>query len=99
MSALAGVAWSALRWLLGSEGGRLVLVAGVAVLLALGYGELRHQWGKDIGAATALEQAREDTRNAINDLAGEADAARLRRRMCVDSGGVYVLADNICAAR
>ena len=99
MTALAGVAWSALRWLLGSEVGRLVLAGTVAAGALWAHGEWQYQRGSDAGAASALEQAREDTRNAINELAGAADTARLRRRLCIDNGGVWRLADDSCAAR
>ena len=99
MGALAGMAWAALRAMLGSEAGRLVLAVLIAAGAAWAHGEWQYQRGRDAGAASALEQAREDTRNAINELAGAADAARLRRRLCFDSGGVWRLADNTCAAR
>ena len=92
-------ALAAVRWLLGSDAGRLVLAGMVAAGAVWAHGEWQYQRGSDAGAASALEQARQETRDAINDLAGAADAARLRRRLCVDSGGVWRLADDECAAR
>lgn len=99
MTALAGAVLAALRWLLGSEAGRLVLAGLVAAGALWAHGEWQCQRCREAGAARALEQARQETRDAINDLAGAADAARLRRRLCVDSGGVWRLADDECAAR
>lgn len=99
MSALVGWALAALRWLLGSEVGRLALTMLIVAVAVWAHGEWQYQRGKDAGAMAALEQARQETRDAINELAGAADAARLRRRLCIDSGGVWRLADDECAAR
>lgn len=99
MTALAGVAWSALRWLLGSEAGRLVLAGLVAAGAMWAHGEWQCQRCREAGAASALEQARQETEAAINELASEADRARVQRRLCLERGGVWRLADDSCAAR
>lgn len=99
MSALAGVAWSVLRWLLGSEVGRLVLAGTVAAGAMWVHGEWQCQRCREAGATAALEQARRETEAAINELASEADRARVQRRLCLERGGVWRLADDECAAR
>lgn len=99
MSALAGVAWSALRWLMGSEAGRLVLAGAVAAAALWAHGEWQYQRGSDAGAAAALERARQETEAAINELASEADRARVQRRLCLERGGVWRVGDDSCAAR
>lgn len=99
MGALAGVAWSALRWLAGSEVGRLALAGTVAAGAMWAHGEWQFQRGSDAGATSALEQARRETEAAINELASEADRARVQRRLCLERGGVWRLADDECAAR
>lgn len=75
-------------------------VAGIVVALVAGGA---YVWGRMDGAALtdaavekALTQARENTERAINELADEADQARVRRRLCIDRGGVWNFADNEC---
>lgn len=99
---LAGLATGGvklLRWLVGSEAGRLVLAGLVAAAALWAHGEWQYQRGKDAGATAALEQARRETEAAINELASEADRARVQRRLCLERGGVWRLADDKCAAR
>lgn len=50
----------------------------------------------DAAVERALTKAREKTERAINELADEADQARIRRRLCVDDGGMWSFANNKC---
>lgn len=88
-----------LRWLVGNEVGRMVLAGVVAAGAVWTYGESQCQRCRDAGAASALEQARRETEAAINELASEADRARVQRRLCLERGGVWRVADDSCAAR
>ena len=51
---------------------------------------------KEAAIERALAEARQATENAINELADDADKARVRRRLCIDAGGVWSFADNKC---
>lgn len=72
-------------------------VAAVAALLGLVL--LIEGRGYDRGRAAAEAAARAATRELINDMGNEADAARVRRRACIDTGGMWSLADNQCRPR
>lgn len=97
-----GLLWRLVKGLVGSEVGRLVLVVGVAVVVAGGglwlYGERAERRGYERGAAEALAEAQKQTDRWINELSSAADRARVRRRVCIDSGGVWTLTDNKCTA-
>ncbi len=78
---------------------------GAAVLATLVAGSVGYGWGRLDGAALtdaavekALAEAREETDNAINELASEADRARLLRRVCLDDprGMSWDFANNKC---
>lgn len=79
---------------------QLLGAAIVAAFLLTGAGYVKGRM--DEGALTAaavekaLSDAREKTEKAINELADEADKARVRRRICVDAGGVWSFANNKC---
>ena len=72
-------------------------VAAVAALLGLVL--LIEGRGYDRGRAEAEAAARAATRELINDMANEADAARVRRRACIDAGGLWSFTDDQCRAR
>jgi len=79
---------------------KLIAAAGLGVLIALGAG---YGWGRLDGKALtkaaierALRKAEKSTEDAINELAEEADRARMRRRICLGSGGVWSFANNKC---
>ena len=104
---MIGAAWAILKTLFGgalkSSAGRIVIVAVAAATIGAGalwlHGERQYQRGAEQGAAAALEQAWRDTEAAINELASEADRARVLRRACVEHGRVWNNADNQCNAR
>ena len=80
---------------------KIIGAAGIAVcLVGIGgyvYGRMEGAALTDAAVEMALKQAREETDNAINELAEEADRARVRRYLCVhDSGGVWSFAKNEC---
>lgn len=81
---------------------KIVGAALVAASLVFGVG---YGWGRWDGSSLteaavdkALKQAREDTDNAINELADEADRARVRRNLCLrDPRGMsWSFANNEC---
>lgn len=74
----------------------IAALAAAAVAGALGYG-VGHWRGESAGAAKALLQAETNFNKAVGELSNEADQARVRRRLCVDSGGVYNFATGQCA--
>ena len=51
------------------------------------------------GYAVALAKAQEETRNAINELDGTADDARVRFNLCTPAVGVWSYTDNRCAKK
>lgn len=63
-------------------------LAAAAVGAVLGVAVLIDGRGYDRGRAEAEASARAATRELINDMANEADAARVRRRACIDAGGL-----------
>jgi hypothetical protein len=76
---------------------------GAAVLAAVlagpaGYLYARAGVSAEIDAAIAAARAvdRENTENAIAELADEVDRARVRWRLCVERGGVWSFTDNEC---
>lgn len=79
-------------------------VIAAAALAAFLMGAGGYTWGRLDGAALAkaevekaLNKSRKDTDNAINELADEADRARMRRYLCErDRGGVWSFANNQC---
>ena len=104
---MIGAAWAILKTLFGglvsSSAGRIVVVVVAGATIGAGalwlYGERQYQRGAEQGAAAALEQARQETEAAINDITNAADRARVRRRLCVDRGGVWNNADDECRSR
>jgi hypothetical protein len=79
-------------FLTGTELGRGLLIAGAAIGAFFYF---QHQ-AYERGYADANQKAEERTERAINELANEADQARLRRRLCLDRGGVWSFANNEC---
>ncbi len=69
---------------------------GIAVVAALAAQAFMLKMAYNAGESSALLEAREATERAINELADEADRARVRRRLCIDGGGVWSFADNKC---
>lgn len=76
---------------------------GAALVVALLLSGGAYVWGRLDGKALtgaaverALAEARQSTENAINELADEADKARVRRRLCIGGGGVWSFANNKC---
>jgi hypothetical protein len=74
----------------------IATLAAGAVAGSLGYG-VGHWRGEAAGAAKALLQAEQNFNKAVGELSNEADQARVRRRLCVDSGGVFNFATGQCA--
>jgi|GEM_PF-1519145 len=81
---------------------------GAAALAALVAGTAGYLYARagvsaeiDAAVATARAEDREKTDNAINELADEADRARLRRRLCNDDprGMRWSFADNDCVEK
>lgn len=71
----------------------IVALLGVGVFAGLW---MMYERGYANGEASALLKAQQATERAINELADEADRARVRRRLCIDGGGVWSFADNKC---
>ncbi|WP_422383289.1 molecular chaperone [Roseibium album] len=76
---------------------------GAALVVAFLLSGGAYVWGRldgkaltDAAVERALAEARQSTENAINELADEADKARVRRRLCIDGGGVWSFANNKC---
>lgn len=85
MGALAGVAWSALRWLLGSEVGRLLLVGLVAAGAMWGGIEVvKWRAGNE-----AVREAEQETGDAMGELNGAARDGRDAYWRCLRDGGMY----------
>lgn len=90
---MIGAAFGALKWLVGTETGRVLALVAV---LAAGALYLRHD-AYTRGRSDALAQARQETRNAINKLAETAEDASAARRLCIAAGGVWEFAAGRCA--
>ncbi|WP_293721999.1 molecular chaperone [Stappia sp.] len=104
---MIGAAWAILKTLFGgalkSSAGRIVIIVVAAATIGAAalwlHGERQYQRGAKQGGAAAREQAWRETEAAINELASEADRARVLRRACVEHGRVWNNADNQCNAR
>ena len=104
---MIGAALTLMKGLFGglasSSAGRIVIVVVAAATIGAGalwlHGERQYQRGADQGGAAAREQAWRETEAAINELASQADRARLLRRACLEHGRVWNNADNQCNAR
>uniref|UniRef100_UPI003BA87EFE hypothetical protein n=1 Tax=Stappia sp. TaxID=1870903 RepID=UPI003BA87EFE len=104
---MIGAAWAILKTVFGgalkSSAGRIVIVAAAAATIGAGvlwlHGERQYQRGADQGGAAAREQAWRETEAAINELASQADRARILRRACLEHGRVWNNSDNQCNAR
>jgi hypothetical protein len=104
---MIGAAWAILKTLFGglasSSAGRIVIVVVAAATIGAGglwlHGERQYQRGADQGGAAAREQAWRETEAAINELASQADRARLLRRACLEHGRMWSNADNQCHPR
>lgn len=92
MGALAGMAWAALRAMLGSEAGRLVLAVLIAASAVWGAIEAM-KWR---AARDAVRQAEQETRDAMDDLSGAARQGRDDYWRCVRDGGLYDLGSGRC---
>ena len=68
-----------------------------AILMTVAWALLWHGPSqKQIGATEALIIADQVTKEVANELANTAEASRLRRTMCIDTGGVYKFGDGEC---
>jgi hypothetical protein len=102
-----GAALTLIRGLFGglasSSAGRIVIIVVAAATIGAGglwfYGERQYRRGADHGGAAALERAWRETEAAINELASQADRARVLRRACLEHERVWNNADNQCNAR